>query len=460
MAYALVGVTAADDRTHAPDHRGDPDRFGNEGGVGGPATVFRVRRERPPAPEVPPDDERRFASPADYHARSYFTYRWLPADELRTHVFRALDDAVFAADLAQRPRPALSPADASAFPPEDVDPRWDGAKRAQVAAELNELNALDPGNRPAAAAAYRSLSNDALRVLAGLPGAEAAFTQITIQPLDPAQPDPSAPDGLRWRHVGPDVASGALGPGELAYVDTLDGRAKNRWFYRSGHVDGVHNVGPLGLATPPVWLPDVVPPRTPTVTRLRAGDRRITVEWASNREPDLAEYRVYRTDDDGASRDVRLMDLVHVEIVAAGVPEGRPASVTWIDEPVPGLVNWRYRVVAVDVAGNVSVPSALRTARAFDDTPPVVPAATGAWVPANGSVRAQIEWDATHEVLVQRRPLAGGTWIDLTSWRPPGQHTIRDPFSLPSLGGQYRLWARKYTGALAKGAPITLPPEP
>ena len=78
-----------------------------------------------------------------------FTYRWLPADDLRTHVFRALDDAVFAADLALRPRPALSPEDPTAFPPEAVDPRWDAAKRVQVAAELNGLNALDPADRSA-----------------------------------------------------------------------------------------------------------------------------------------------------------------------------------------------------------------------------------------------------------------------------------------------------------------------
>ena len=393
MAYALVGVTAADDRTHTPDHRGDPDRFGNESGVGGPATVFRVRASSRPRQRCRPTTSAASpVRPTTTRGRTSPTAGSRPTSSARTCSGPWTTPSSRPTSRCV-PRPALSPADASAFPPEAVDPRWDGAKRAQVAAELNELNGLDPGDRAAAAAAYRALSNDALRVLAGLPGTEAAFTQITVQPLDPAEPDPSAPDGLRWRRVGPDVPPGVLGPGELAYVDTLDGRATNRWFYRSGHVDGVQNVGPLGLATPPVWLPDVVPPRTPTVTRLTAGDRRITIEWASNREPDLAEYRVYRADHEGAGRDVRLMDLVHVEI-AAGVPDDRPATVTWTDEPVPGLVNLRYRVVAVDVAGNISAPSPLRTARAVDDTPPVVPAATGAWVPASGSVRAQIEWDS------------------------------------------------------------------
>ena len=48
MAYALVGVTAADDRTHTPDHRGDPDRFGNESGIGGPATASVLANAQSP----------------------------------------------------------------------------------------------------------------------------------------------------------------------------------------------------------------------------------------------------------------------------------------------------------------------------------------------------------------------------------------------------------------------------
>lgn len=55
VATGIVGVTAADDKTHMPDHLGEAARSGNESRVGGPATVVRVRRERPPAPPVPTD---------------------------------------------------------------------------------------------------------------------------------------------------------------------------------------------------------------------------------------------------------------------------------------------------------------------------------------------------------------------------------------------------------------------
>lgn len=67
VAYAQVGVSAADDKDHTAD---DPDRAGtrwggrsgNEGRVSGPATVYRVHRTPPPAPRVPPDSDRVYAS--------------------------------------------------------------------------------------------------------------------------------------------------------------------------------------------------------------------------------------------------------------------------------------------------------------------------------------------------------------------------------------------------------------
>src|SRR5262249_54722780 len=145
-------------------------RFGNEGRVGQPATIVRVRRQRPDPPvPPPPDSDRVYASPADYHGHSYYTYRWQPQPGLKTHVYRALDDAVIKADFARRrATPAtLSTDDEQLFP---VD--WRGpdpskaAKRQQLANELNALN----GHASLAEALphYGELSNDALLVLAGL----------------------------------------------------------------------------------------------------------------------------------------------------------------------------------------------------------------------------------------------------------------------------------------------------
>ncbi|MCI0687293.1 MAG: hypothetical protein L0Y54_08665, partial [Sporichthyaceae bacterium] len=448
IGYGLIGVTAADDKPHTPDVLGDAARYGNESRVGGPATVFRVRRVKPPAPVVPPDSEKVFASPADYHGRSYYTFRWLPSAQLRTHVFRALDHAVYRADVARRPRPALATND-PAFPSEFVP-----AKRTAVAAELNALNAFTTLNA-AALAAYRGLSNDGLRVLAALPGVEKAFVQMTADPLDPAEPDASAPDGLRWRRVGPDVAVGSLPAGQLAYVDTLDGRTRSRWFYRSAYADEVGNAGPPGVSSPPVWLPPVVPPGRPLIARATGGERLITIAWASNREPDLAAYHVYRAGDPGAARDIRLMTQVGTVAVPAGDPASRPATVSWSDDPVPGLTTFVYRVVAVDSEGNVSEPSRSVTVRAHDTALPVVPALTAQWSATTPPTAATLAWSATDETLLELRTSDSFAWAVLGDWRAPGAHSEIHQLN-GDLAWRFRLRARRSTGALRVGPPVPL----
>src|SRR5581483_1212171 len=151
--------------------------------------------------------------------------------------------------------------DDSRFPAAADEPRWDQALRESVAAELAELG----GKADLAAARdfFRNrISNDALRVLAGLAELAPAFSQVTIQPLDPD-------DGANADRPGPDTPPGYAPRASLrAYVDTLDGRSSNRWFYRSAYVDNAHNVSGLSLSSPPVYLHDVVPPRTPVVTRV------------------------------------------------------------------------------------------------------------------------------------------------------------------------------------------------
>ena len=477
ISAALIGVTASDDKRHTPDHRGDPDRYGNESRIGGPATVFRVRRERPGAPALPPDSEKLYASPADYHGHSYFTYRWLKAPLLKMFPYRALDDAVFQADLARRPRDPLLADQLQFFPSEAVEARWDVGKRGQVAADLNALNGLDKTQTEVVRAAYRGLSNDALRVLAGLPGTERVFVQLTPQPIDPEEPDATAPGGLRWRRVGPDVAPGSLGADERAYVDTLDGRATNRYFYRYAYVDEAYNIGDLSLSSPPVWLPDVTPPVAPRIARVAAGDRQITVDWISNREPDLAEYQIFRTFEVNRARDVRLMDLVHTEAVAAGDPAARPAILSWTDNPVPGLRDVWYRIVAVDRVspdpqgggGNVSSPSPAIRSRAYDLTPPDPPPITTLeWVRVDeaGTIHAwadpvppgeewlpsvRLEWPAAAndvKLLVQVKAASDDDFRPASAWLAPNTTSYLHRTTRTFEDHEYRLKATSGAGNL------------
>ena len=109
IKYAHVSVSAADDKTHIKDKRTTgnwANRLGNEGPVGARAKIFRVRREPPPAPEIPLfDSDRVYATPADYHSRSFYTVRWVAVPNVNVHIFRALDEAVFQADWSWRSTP-------------------------------------------------------------------------------------------------------------------------------------------------------------------------------------------------------------------------------------------------------------------------------------------------------------------------------------------------------------------
>ncbi len=449
VVYAQIGISAADDKNHTIDDPkwasgrwGGPQRFGNEGAIGSPATICRVWRQKPNPPIPPPDSERVFATPADYHSHSFYTYRWQPSEHLKTHIMRALDDSLFKVDWSQRPRSTDIPSEF--FPDQEIDPRWDALKCDQVTNELNQLNGFSSNQKTEAMAVYRGLSNDALRVLAGLPGNEQAFTQITIQPLEPDDPESA-------NRVGPDNPTNFIvDPSLRAYVDTLDGRSRNRYFYRAAYVDGANNRSDLSLSSPPIWLPNVVPPRAPVVTKVLGGERQITLRWASNREPDLSEYRIYRTDTKQATRDLRLMTLVHTESVPSGDPLTRPAEVVWTDESTPGLVTFYYRIVAVDEDGNISSPSRSLAARAFDETPPEVPIVTAEWIDiGEGILRSRLSWSSIHETLLQRRISATEQWIAIASWMEPGEHIYDDKNAESNQSYDYRLWVRKTTGTIA-----------
>lgn len=405
IAYGHVGVSAVDGQSYTADaaqwaagHWGG--RTGNEGRVGPLAKVWRVWRKKPDAPLVPVDAERVFATRADYHSRSFYTFRWTASTNLKTHVFRAMDETLYRVDWANRPRPAVSPNDVSVFPDHGVDPRWTAAKRQQVASELNHIEALFQASRrnvEAAMIAYRGLSNDALRVLAGLSANDAAFAQITVEPLDPD-------DTQLWDRPGPDNAVTYTPRSDLRiHIDTLDGRSANRYFYRAAYVDAAHNRGPMSLSGPPVWLHKVVAPRTPVVTGVRSGERNVTVEWAANRDADLAGYRVYRAEVESAAADVRSMTP------AATVA---PPATTWTDDTsLVGGRTYFYRVTAVDTVGNESPPTRAYPAVAVDTSAPPPPVwKSRAWLLARSADDTLVAWPPDGVVPVGHSPVLRMEW--------------------------------------------------
>ena len=171
---------------------------GNEGSVGSMATIFRIRRS--------PSAQARRATAG--YGKGVRNARRLP-QQVVLHLplgaacacphprLPAVDDAVFQEDWRHRPAPAMVPGDLSQFPAGEA--RWDALKRQQVSGELDQLNAFPhtAAGKAQALERYRALSNDALRVLAGLADNDRAFTQITTYTLDPddaANADRRGPD--------------------------------------------------------------------------------------------------------------------------------------------------------------------------------------------------------------------------------------------------------------------------
>lgn len=422
VVYAQVAVSAADDRVHVVDTwPGNPlgNRPGNESPLSPSATVYRVLQSPPQPPELPDSADRLWATPADWHDRSYSTFRFVRKEHLRVHVLRALDDTLFQRDwliretrvaldavtheeyfpagvdraavvaelktftnhatlsqaalkvlawlpgnegaanladrdaLVRRTRKTLSGADTEYFPK-----TWTPATRDAVAAELNQI---------AKPADYETLSYGALRVLAGLPGNEAAFTQVTLEPLEM-----NAPPILDERRSDDDAQYTSPNTNIRAYTDTLPGRATNRYFYRAAFVDPAQNISALSLAGPPVYLRKVEPPRAPVITRVVGGDRKITIRWTPNREPDLLEYRVYMAQNEDAARDLRTMSRVATVPAATSLSTPDTVELSHMEAVIAGRRLF-FRVVAVDASGLVSPESRAMPGMAYEETPPNPP---------------------------------------------------------------------------------------
>ena len=189
------------------------------------------------------------------------------------------------------------------------------------------------------------------------------------------------------------------------------------------------------------------------LTKILGGNKKITLKWASAREPDLAEYHIYRANNEGDTRNLLFMNLVHTEPVSPGDPATRPAEMVWIDGadvPLPGLVTFYYRIVASDNTGNLSKPSSLISAKTFDDTLPSPPLPAVIWIEIAGVLMARIEWSSTEDTLLQRCETERyDQWVSFTSvWNTAGDHTYYDDSADPHVPYDYRLWARGKIPAL------------
>ena len=411
-AQGSFGVGAADDSA-------------NESRVSAPAGIFAVHRQPPEVPVLSLPEEI-WATRADWHGHSYFTFTWTAVRGVGYLVLRVSDATLLAAaGVSMAAHRALT--------------------LAQQRQQLREL-----GSRRANAA---------------------VFSAVTPEPV--------------WA-----AASGALG-----YLDRLDGTVRNRFVYRLRSIDRAGNLAPwpadpapteAGRVAVVVSVPASTPPSPPRWAGSAPTPDGLALHWVPNSEPDLAGYRLYRTDDAEAAADPRAMTpllggatpegagglapvlvrrgtgptpTIEVDVLPPGdTSPGR--LVRYVDADVAGGAPVWYRLVAQDTAGNRSLPSDVLVARPPKREPPDPPQ----WVaaePVPGGV--DLDWTATEpdlEPLVLRRRAEDPLWRPLSAWLPRGTSTFQDSGAEPGAQYEYRVRVRDRVGHVVDGPvrSVAVPP--
>lgn len=434
IVYAMVGVSAADDKDRA-DVRPSPapltPRFGNEGAVGGPMTVYQVWRAQPAPPAALFAEDKLLATRADFNSKSFFMVHFDKQAHLSTDVFRALDETLFLVDAQNTTRNAEAGAITAAtlgwFTPQNQP---DNARRT---AALNQITAASPPD-------YGKLSNDALRILASLPSNAPAFSRITNPPLrseNPANDDQVGPNELPPPYT-PQANRGS-------YLDTLDGRTTNRYFYRAAHVDDAHNQGLMGPSTPPVYLPIATVPAPLVVVDATSGENVVTLSWRSSADPDVAEYRIYRSDTEPGVRRLLASDRIST-VAEPKPPESRDTIVKTVPPlPADGGKRFFYAITAATAASagtasRESGPSTVIALSAFEDVRPAPPV----WGPAQPQGTAlKLTWTTTatllRNFLVQRRLPPATDWQSISGWLPATARSFLDQTRAAGVQYEYRL---------------------
>ena len=272
----------------------------------------------------------------------------------------------------------------------------------------------------------RAMDAAALKALADDPAAEAAFSQLT----------PRALDGT-------------------SYTDeTLEGFGSNRYLYRLRPVSQAGGMGAFGESSPPVAMPDVVPPGGPTLIRALGGDGVVTLSFSPSGDWDADHYAVYRAPDGVAAADVRRMTRVGT---VAHDPSA--ALLTFSDDasgasPPRPRVDHRYRVTAFDRAGNESAASRVVVARCFTTAPPPVPVLSAQR--AGNGTRVRLRWTAAEPgatVLVQRQAADSAVWQSLSTWLAGDVRAFEDDVE-PAVTYRYRLKAMNASSVVAESEPV------
>jgi hypothetical protein len=399
-----------------------------------PATVHAIDTTPSPAPTLPPiptgDRCAQLATAADFYGLSRFNLTWHPVPGAAGyHIHRAMDDSVRHADIAahgigQGTQPHVVAA---------ADLPTDPSRQAAVTADLASLDTALAGADPATIRdAYRAMRADAWQLIASQDAVASAYVRLNGQPTT-----------------------------ATTFEDRFDGVAECHWFYRISTINMGGLESEFSPSTPPICAPRTTPPRPPQALQATAADGGVSLRFAPSPSANIVHYRVYRTFDRARADNVRDMleraRLTPPPASTRGAGEEQPepdgTALKWTDAAATPGQQWFYRIIAEDVWGNRSEPSAVLAARSL-----YAPPAPPTWVPATRSgMTVHLRWthpDPRLACVVERR-FDNGPWAVIGERPlPRGVYTLDDVPPAPVKDCEYRLTVIDHANQTASTKPI------
>jgi hypothetical protein len=431
------------------------------------SSIYRAQLPTPVLGPIPPASGCLLAELADWYGLSSFVLSWAATPDEMFQVYRTMDGLLYERDLATRERgPRKWTGGTDSLTTADLPPRLqtdphEPQIRAAIQVDFNDLDSYIESWKSAPSnekpqrlheieERYKKLRNDSHEILASQDHVVEAFALLTRQPLMPNE-------------------------GIVQFRDQLPGQSSNRFFYRIRAVDIAGNISMLSTSTPPVCTPYLPPPRRPVLVEAAGGANAISLLWIGSSEANVTEYLLYRSESEEFAKDIRFMTL-HRRITSGPSITPKPGEVVpteavgvihglQLQDSVKANITYHYRLVALDMNGNVSEASSAVAARAYQP-PPSPPAWKSAIrMPFGAPTGIRLIWEHPTEpglrTLVERRKANGTLWVAASTWLPAGHYTFDD--SPPDLHEEwhYRLRVLDDLGQTAVSLPnITIFAEP
>lgn len=381
ISYASVGVSAVGQ--------------GGESTITGPVLIACIIYQEPAQPvSLKTAEATIWAGPSDPNNYAAYAYTTAVTPSCSYHVYRALDQAILAADAALARVKGVRQYSVASDGTVDVGlpMNFNPATSPLTQADFDAVTL-----RPVYASA---LSNTGLHALANLRGNETAFERITPLPVLAATPNLTTVDGVT----------------ALQYTDTtLPGSGNSRYVYRLRAVSPSGALGSFLWASPPVTLRPA-PPRRPTIATVKSIGGAFIITWNPNSDSSLATYRVYGSIDPEAAQDSRSMEMLAEE----------PATSTSANVPALAGNRMWFRIVATanypaPIGTLISEPSDAASAMAptlGPPPPPALSAITKKVAAKSVSISFAADGNPTTKYLLCRVGANGTRSVPVGAWTP------------------------------------------